>query len=144
MSKFNFLVHFTLACQGGAPSGPPQTGCCPGVAPSLRGCPNAPSHKYLHPKGAAASPPPTVAVNMGFRGCNGTPPQTRCCPGVAPSLRGSTGCPLKRKYILEYGEASGVRILQLFFIFCILNEEEQKTLFLAASRSDVMIMPLRN
>ena len=86
-----------------------------------------PREEYVNQKGAAASPPPPLGVSIRLGGALGHPLKVRPVPGQHKLRGGALGVPLKRKYILEHGKASGVRILQLFFIFCILNEGKQNT-----------------
>ena len=91
------------------------------------GVPLHPLEEYVNQKGAAASPPLPLGVSILSGGALGHPLKVGPVPGQHKVSGGPLGVPLKRKYILEYGKASGVRILQLFFIFSILNEEEQNT-----------------
>ena len=79
------------------------------------------------PKGAAAKPPPPSGSHILLGGALVHPLKVGLDPGQHKVWGGPLSVPLKRKYILEYAKASGVRILQLLFIFCILNVDEQNT-----------------
>ena len=78
------------------------------------GVPVHPVDKYLHQKGAAASPPPPLGVSIHLR-VHWDPPESMVCPGAAQGFRGSTGIPSEPSIYPEYRKVSGVHILQVYF-----------------------------
>ena len=99
----------------------------PRAVPTCRGGSKAPQDEYLHPKGAAANPPPPFGLNVCLHGSLGRPLKVGPVPGQHVVSGGPMGVPQRRKYMLEYGNVAGGRALQLFFISCIIEEEEQHT-----------------
>ena len=66
--------------------------------------------------GGESAAPLGVRIRLG--GALGHPLKVGPVPGQHKVCGGPPGVPQKRKYIVEYGKASGVRILRLFFMFC--------------------------
>ena len=85
------------------------------AGPTFTGCPDAFEDERLHPKGAAAKPPPPSVLEICLQGALGHHLKIDPAPGQDRVSGGPLGAPQKRKYILECGKVSGVLTLPLFF-----------------------------